>query len=174
MLAVYAGFNWIPALLSGAGWAVPNASGGIFYFNLGGVFGAITAGLLIARFGSKPTMLTVSVAAVISTLVLAKMKITATDPVLPVLAMLTIAGGLINAQMTTLYALAANVYPAAVRATGVGTAVAFGRLGAVLSASVGSKMLDLGGHAYYFASMAAAMAVCFAGLAMIQRHVRHK
>ena len=38
--------------------------------------------------------------------------------------MLTITGGLINAIQTTMYALATNVYPSAVRATGVGAATA--------------------------------------------------
>ena len=40
MLAVYAGFNWIPALLSGVGWSDADASRGILYFNFGGVIGA--------------------------------------------------------------------------------------------------------------------------------------
>jgi hypothetical protein len=53
----------------------------------------------------------------------------------------------------------------------VGTAVAFGRIGAVLSAGVGSKMLDLGGHAYFFALMAGAMVVCFGSLTAVRRHI---
>jgi AAHS family 4-hydroxybenzoate transporter-like MFS transporter len=158
-------------MLAGAGWPVAAASNGIFYFNLGGVAGAIAAALLIARFGSKTVMLILAAAAGLSALGLSRMGI---DPagMTGVLAMLTLLGGLINALTTMGYALAANVYPTSVRATGVGTAVAFGRVGAVLSAAAGSKMLDLGGHAYYFALMAGAMAVCFCSLAVIQRHIR--
>ena len=48
-------------------------------------------------------------------------------------------------MQTTMYALAAHVYPTAIRATGVGTAVAFGRIGGVLSPSVGSWALESGG-----------------------------
>jgi AAHS family 4-hydroxybenzoate transporter-like MFS transporter len=172
MLAVYAGFNWIPAMLTGSGWPVASASNGIFYFNLGGVGGALAAGLLIARFGSRTVMLGLAGAAGLSAIGLSRMAI---DPaaMTSVLGMLTLLGGLINALTTMSYALAAHVYPTSVRATGVGTAIAFGRVGAVLSAGAGSRMLDLGGHGYYFALMAGAMAVCFCSLAAIQRHIRH-
>lgn len=171
MLAVYSGFNWIPALLTGSGWEVAAASSGILYFNLGGVAGAVAAGLVISRFGSKPAMLAMALAAVASALVLARLRISAQAPHLPVLAMLTVAGGLINALMVATYALSAHVYPTAVRATGLGAAVSVGRLGAVLSAGVGSWMLDRGGYPYFFTMVAGAMTVCLAGLACIRRHV---
>ena len=172
MLAVYSGFNWIPALLSSKGWGVADASKGIFYFNLGGVFGAIAVGWLIRHFGSKWPMLGLALPTIGSALVLAKMPLEGTSSVAPVLSMLTVLGGLINAMMVAIYALAANIYPTAVRATGVGAAVSFGRVGAVLSAAAGAKMLDLGGPPYYFAMIAVAIAVCFAGLMFVQRHIQ--
>ena len=61
--------------------------------------------------------------------------------------MLGITGAAINAIQTTLYALAAHVYPTAVRATGVGTAVAFGRIGGVMSSYAGEWALGAGGSA---------------------------
>lgn len=172
MLAVYAGFNWIPAMLSAAGWG-PRASDGIFYFNLGGVAGAVAAGLLISRFGSKTVMLCLGAGAAASALVLGTMTINA-QSITPVLLMLTLTGGLVNALTTMLYALSAHVYPAAVRATGVGTAVAFGRFGAVLSAGAGSRMMELGGSAYFFRLMAGAVVVTFLSLLVVQRHVTHR
>jgi len=80
-------------------------------------------------------------------------------------------GGLINAVQTTMYALAAHVYPTAVRATGVGTAVAFGRIGGVLSPSVGSWALESGGSSRYFGLMAATMVLAFVALSAIRRHI---
>ena len=59
--------------------------------------------------------------------------------------MLTLTGSMINGVQTTMYALAAHVYPSAVRSTGVGTAVAFGRSGAVMTGYVGSWAIGLGG-----------------------------
>jgi AAHS family 4-hydroxybenzoate transporter-like MFS transporter len=85
--------------------------------------------------------------------------------------MLAWTGGLINAVQTTMYALAAHVYPTAVRATGVGTAVAVGRIGGVLSPSVGSWALDSGGSSRYFGLMGAAMVMAFVALSAIRRHI---
>ncbi len=91
---------------------------------------------------------------------------------LPILALLATTGGLINAVQTTMYALGAHVYPAAIRATGVGSAASFGRVGAVVSGYAGALALEHGGSMTFFIVMAAAMAVCGIALASIQRHVR--
>ena len=56
LLAVYLGFNWVPAMLTGAGMSPTVGSAGIAAFNLGGVVGAIAGALAFARLGSKPTM----------------------------------------------------------------------------------------------------------------------
>jgi AAHS family 4-hydroxybenzoate transporter-like MFS transporter len=85
--------------------------------------------------------------------------------------MLTVTGGLINAIQTTMYALATNVYPSAVRATGVGTATAVGRLGAIASGYAGPWALGWRGSASYFALIAGAMVVCLVALASVTRHV---
>jgi len=52
----------------------------------------------------------------------------------------------------TLYTLAATTYPTTARATGVGTASAVGRLGAVLSSFTGVLSLDFGGSAAFLAA----------------------
>ena len=85
--------------------------------------------------------------------------------------MLTITGGLINAIQTTMYALATNVYPSAVRATGVGAATAIGRTGAVISGYAGPWALTFRGSSSYFALIAVAMVVCLLALAAVKRHV---
>ena len=126
------------------------------YFNMGGVGGALAASLLIARFGSRYILLSMAVAAVLCALALSRLTINSHAPISPILAMLTLAAGLINAMMIATYALAAQVYPTTVRATGVGAALAVGRFGAVLSAGVGSWMLDRGGYPYFFMMMAGA------------------
>jgi AAHS family 4-hydroxybenzoate transporter-like MFS transporter len=85
--------------------------------------------------------------------------------------MLGITGGLINAVQTTMYALAAHVYPTPARATGVGSAAAVGRIGAILSTYAGAWTLELGGTQLFFVVMAGAMAVAMASLALIHRHI---
>jgi AAHS family 4-hydroxybenzoate transporter-like MFS transporter len=85
--------------------------------------------------------------------------------------MLLLTGGLLNAVQTTMYALAAHVYPTSIRGTGVGFAVAVGRIGNVLAGYVGAYALDQGGSPGYFTSVAVLMGVVFLALAAVQRHV---
>ncbi len=171
LLAVYTAFNWIPSLLSDAGLGIAVASNGMAAFNLGGVAGAILGGILISRFGSRSTMLGMSAGAIGGALVLAVMPIAVSSGALPIIVMLGYTGGLINAVQTTMYALAAHVYPTMVRATGVGTAAAVGRTGAVISTYAGSWALDAGGSHAFFVLMAAAMTSVLFCLALVRRHV---
>jgi AAHS family 4-hydroxybenzoate transporter-like MFS transporter len=170
LLTVYIGTNWVPTMLFAAKFDVGTASYGLTAFNLGGVVGAILGAVVIMRLGSRLTMLVMAAGAIAGAVVLASMSI-GPQSAFAVLTMLAWTGGLINAVQTTMYALAAHVYPTAVRATGVGTAVAFGRIGGVLSPSVGSWALESGGSSRYFGLMAATMTVALASLAMIRRHI---
>jgi AAHS family 4-hydroxybenzoate transporter-like MFS transporter len=172
LLAVYLGFNWVPTLLADGGLSSTIASSGITAFNLGGVVGAIAGALAFARIGSRPTMLTMAGGAAIGALGLGAMTITAASSAAPIIAMLGITGGLINAVQTTMFALAAQVYPTDIRATGVGTAIAVGRSGAILSSYAGAWALEAGGSSLFFALVAAAMLTAFTALALVQRHIR--
>ena len=172
LLAVYLGFNWLPSMLTGAGQSATVASSGITAFNLGGVVGAIAGALAFARIGSRTTMLTMAGGAAIGALGLRAMTITASSAATPIIVMLGITGGLINAVQTTMFALAAQVYPTEIRATGVGTAIAVGRSGAILSTFAGAWALEAGGSSLFFAMVAAAMLASFTALALVQRHIR--
>ena len=132
LLSVYVGVNWLPSLLTTAGFGAGVASNGLTAFNFGGVVGAILGAILIGRLGSRITMLAMSAGAIAGAALLASVTI-GSQSVFAILAMLAWTGGLINAVQTTMYALAAHVYPTGIRATGVGTAVAFGRVGGVVS-----------------------------------------
>ena len=170
LLAVYVGINWVPSMLAGAGFGVSVASNGLAAFNLGGVAGALLAAALMPRVGSRRTMLTMAAGAVAGAVVMSGVAL-ATQSAAVVLAMLAWTGGLINAVQTTMYALAAHVYPTGIRATGVGTAVAVGRLGGVLSTYAGSWALESGGASRLFILLAAAMSVVFVALASVRRHI---
>jgi AAHS family 4-hydroxybenzoate transporter-like MFS transporter len=174
LLAVYLGFSWLPSLLSGVGFDAATSSSGITFFNLGGVVGAIAGGLAISRVGSRLAMLSMAGGAIAGALVLSVMTIERGSGVLPILAMLGVTGGLVNAVQTTMYALATNVYPNSVRATGVGAAVAIGRLGSITSGYAGAWAIDYHGAHAFFALMAAAMTACFFALAGVRRHIPAK
>jgi len=171
LLAVYLGFSWLPTILTGAGLGTGVANTGMTLFNLGGVAGALVGGRVLTRFGSRRTMLTMAVAAVAGTLVMSAMDISAGASVAPVLLMLVVTGALINGVQTTMYALAAHVYPTAIRAGGVGTAVAFGRSGAILTGYLGPWALEFRGSTSFFWLMAASLVITCVALAMVRRHV---
>jgi MFS transporter, AAHS family, 4-hydroxybenzoate transporter len=170
LLSVYVGTNWVPSLLTTAGFGVGVASYGLTAFNFGGVVGAILGAIVISRLGSRVTMLTMAAGAVAGAVLLASVSIGA-QSAFAVLAMLAWTGGLINAVQTTMYALAAHVYPTGIRATGVGTAVAFGRIGGVVSPYAGAWALESGGPAQLFTLIAATMTVVFIALASVRNHI---
>ena len=171
LLAVYTAFNWVPSMMTGAGLDISVATNGLAAFNLGGVAGAVTGGLLIARVGSRPTMLTMTVGAILGAIGLALTPLNASSPHAPIIALLGFTGALINGVQTTMYALAAHVYPTSIRATGVGTAVAVGRAGGVVSSYIGAWALEAGGSAAFFSTIGGAMFVTFCSLAAVKKHV---
>ncbi len=170
LMANYIGFLLIPAMLAGAGFAPafgPNANAA---FNFGGVAGAIAGALVIQQIGSRVTMLGMSALAIVSALGMAAMHLVP-PPTLGLVVMFAVTGGLLNAVQTTMYALAAHVYPTDIRGTGVGAAVAFGRIGNVLASYVGVFALDRGGSPGYFTSWAVLMALVFVSLALVRAHI---
>jgi AAHS family 4-hydroxybenzoate transporter-like MFS transporter len=169
LLAAYGGVFWLPTLLRNAGFDIATASNGLLAFNLGGVGGALLGAGVIGRLGSRTTMLGMCVIAAVSCGAMASMALVPPATV-PMFAMFAVTGGLINGTQTTMYALAAHVYPAAIRATGVGTAVAFGRVGGVLSSYAGSWAIG-GGGARFFVMLGTMMAFVFVALAALVRHI---
>lgn len=171
LLAVYLGFNWVPSMLTGAGLRPEIGSTGITAFNVGGVFGAVAGALTFPRAGSRATMLTMVGGAIVSAMAMSALHIAPSTSTVSIMTLLTLTGGFINAVQTTMFSLAAQIYPTAIRATGVGTAVSIGRSGAVLSTYIGAWALDAGGPRALFLVVAFAMIACGVALAIIQRHI---
>ena len=162
----------LPAVLQSPdnGFSQPEASRALRDSNFGGVAGAIFGAVLIQRFGSKVTMLGMSALAVVCGFILAGADISPQNGLF-LMAMLILTGSLLNGVQTTMYALAAHVFPTEVRSTGVGFAVAVGRVGNVLAATVANEAFNRGGNAGYFGSWSVLMAVVFFALALVSRHV---
>ncbi len=169
LVAVYCCFNWVPAMLAGAGFGA-STSRGLLAFNLGGVLGAFAGAGVVTRFGSRPALLGMSAAAIATALVMAGMPIAATAP-LALIAMLAVLGCLLNTLQILMYSVAVHVYPTDLRATGLGWALGAGRVGGVLSTYAGEWALAAGGSSAFFSLIAASMAAVGAGLAVVQRHM---
>jgi len=137
----------LPSMLDKAKFDVGTASYGLLAWNLGVLAFALLAAFIIPRAGSRATMLTLAGGFD------RRLRGARDDDITPAVDR----AGLHHARHhrrprqrdaeTTMYALAANVYPTAIRGTGVGTTVAVGRIGGVLSPLVGAIALTGGTYA---------------------------
>ena len=162
----------LPALLTAAeaGFSQPTASRALAMWNYGGVLAAVLGALAMQRVGSRVAMLSMAAAAVICGSLLAFIPLEPSRTT-TLLVVILLAGAFVNGVQTTMYALVAHIYPPDIRSTGVGTAVAIGRIGNVLAAYAGSIALDRGGATGYFFTWSGFMLVVLLALASIKRHV---
>ena len=169
LLAVYAAFSWLPTMLASEGLSVSVAGTGLTAYNLGGVIGALVCAVAIARWGSRWPMALCCVGAAASAFALQGVDAKLNTSLLIV--GLGLHGLFVNAVQSTMYALCAYVYPTAVRATGTASAVAFGRLGAILSAFAGAMIITAGGAGAYLLMLGVAMLVVLAALLVMREQI---
>jgi AAHS family 4-hydroxybenzoate transporter-like MFS transporter len=162
----------LPALLTapGVGFSQPTASRSLAMWNYGGVLAAVLGAVAMQRVGSRVAMLSMSAAAVVCGSLLAFVPLEPARTT-TLLFVNLLAGAFVNGVQTTMYALVAHIYPTEIRSTGVGTAVAVGRIGNVLAAYAGSIAIDRGGTNGYFFTWSGFMLVVLLALASIKRHV---
>ena len=108
--------------------------------NLGGIFGTALLGLLASRYALRSVL----IAYLIATAVLLALFITATSSLAVAFIIGAIIGIFVNGCVAGLYAVTAVAYDTGIRATGVGTAIGIGRIGAILSPIAAGTLLDLG------------------------------
>jgi len=169
LLTVYSAFSWLPTMLNSEGLDVGLASSGLTAYNLGGVFGALCCAVAITRFGSRWPLLICCVGASASALFLAQFSVK--EHAMLVIGGFAVHGLFVNAVQSTMYALCAYVYPTAVRATGTASALAFGRLGAILSAFAGAAVITAGGASAYLVMLGSAMVLVLISLSVVRRHL---
>lgn len=170
LIGTYSVLSWLPAVLTNAGMDSVLASGGITSYNLGGVFGVIASFLVVGWLGSRRLMLGLCAGVALSALYLRSMGIGA-DNASQAILVIGVMGFFLNATQTSLYALSAHVYVSRIRSTGVGGALGFGRVGAVLSSFLVPMALQWNGSSGYFLLIAGSLLCSLAALAVLRRHV---
>ncbi len=171
LLASYTMFSWVPTMLMGQGFSLRATSVGMTAFNIGGMIGGVSGGWLIGRFGSRIAVLGVAAGATVGAIALGLLPIDPHHGFSPALAALVIEGFFVGGLNNGMYTLAAFMYPAFVRATGVGAASAIGRIGAVLSSFTGVLTLRLAGASGYFIVIALATGISFLATSLIRGHI---
>lgn len=170
LLSIYSAFSWLPTMLTTEGLSPALAGMGLTAYNFGGVIGAIICALAITRYGSRKPMVLYAAMSAASALLLNLVSVT-TDTQTFLLG-LGVHGLFTNALQCALYALCAHLYPTLIRVTGTATALAFGRLGAILSAFAGAAMITAGGASAYLNLLGGSMVVTVLGLVMIRNHIK--
>lgn len=172
LLAVYAAFSWLPAMLTSQGLAVATAGYGLTAYNLGGVVGALLCAAAIARYGSRWPLLFCCAGGALSAWMILGVDMAHRTGLL--IFGLGLHGLFVNAVQSTMYALCAYVYSTGVRATGTASALAFGRIGAILSAFAGAAVITATGGTGYLLMLGAAMTLVLLSLAVVRRHIPAK
>ncbi|HTH59010.1 MAG TPA: 3-(3-hydroxy-phenyl)propionate transporter MhpT [Paraburkholderia sp.] len=139
LIVLYFLMNWLPSMMVSRG--LTRAQGGLvlILFNLGASFGAVGMASLMDRTARRTVIVLMYAGNVAALCVLAAAVGVKTMMVGGFLCGVFSVGG-----QSVLYALAGQVYPAAVRGTGVGAAVAVGRLGAILGPLLGGALFAFG------------------------------
>lgn len=133
--------NWLPSLIVGLGFTRAQASWAAVAFNLGGSFGSGFLGRLHAGENRRRWVVVTYCGMAIALAAVASVgKIFAFAALACAMAGIFIVGAQLN-----LFALAPLYYNRAIRGTGVGAAVAIGRLGSVFGPLFAGGLLALGG-----------------------------
>ena len=148
-ISLYFLMSWIPKLVVESGLSLEKGIYTSSAFNFGGVAGILLLGWLSTRLP-----LTNLIGTFICSAALLMMLFGSLSSTVPVMLALTaLIGILMQGGFTGMYAVAAKVYPAEIRSTGIGWAIGLGRFGAVVGPYIGGIIIDL----QY--SMAAAFAI---------------
>lgn len=139
LTTLYMLLNWLPTLLLERGMTRLNVATIQALFNVGGAAGSLLAGFLM----DKQKAITAVVLAYLGMLLSLAALGTASQLSWLLLAGLTAGACAVGGQLI-IYALAPRLYPAPIRATGVGVAVAVGRLGSMSGPLVAGQLLAAG------------------------------
>jgi MFS transporter, AAHS family, 4-hydroxybenzoate transporter len=137
LLVMYFLINWLPTLARQAGLSIGAAIVATVALNLGGVFGALAVGRIIDRAGPFAVL---AATHALSAIAIAMMAGFGTNVDALLVFVFLAGGGVIGAQIG-MNALTAEIYPTAVRSTGVGWALGVGRVGSIIGPVLGGLLL---------------------------------
>jgi AAHS family 3-hydroxyphenylpropionic acid transporter len=134
--------NWLPSLVIAKGFAREQGFLAATVFNLGGIAGSLAIGALCDRFGARGPM---SLVFALMAASFWAMAAAATFNLLLVAGF--VAGFTVLGAQFALYGLSPRIYPDETRGTGVGAAVAVGRIGAITGPILAGILLGSGATA---------------------------
>lgn len=168
----YAYLSWTPATLVDAGFPLKDAIGSTSIYTFAAVLGVFTSALLLPRTGSRRLLLAAVLLTMAATAIFPPLLSDGTQMSAQVRCAMFLAGFGGGMSQSTIYALAATAYPAAYRATALGTCVGISRVGGIVSTSVGGVLLEAirPGAVVYFSVLASMLAIGLIALMAMDRH----
>lgn len=158
LMGIYFLFNWIPTLLVDAGYSIRLATTAAVVFNCGGVVGLIGLGWAVNRL-HWPLRRVIGLALAVGAVHVALLGLVAGTLWL-MFAVLFVVGLCVQGAQGQLFNLGTSLYTTAIRTTGLGWAVGFGRIGSVIGPLIGGYLVLLGlGTSVYFAFFGALLAL---------------
>ena len=167
--------GWVTVVLTGLHLSLATALRGPLTYSFSALAGAVIIGWVLARLGSRTTMVLLSVATLASSaaMAVAAHELPAGTELFAVLfGGLAVAGFCTGALQAALYALAAFAYDTPIRARGMGVASMMSRLGAISSSFAGGALLAWAHEAGFFATMAALAGIAALAITIVDRHMR--
>lgn len=171
LFSLYALASWLPAIFAQTGFDLSVASIALAAFNLGGIAGSLGAAWAIARLGSRTALVAMALLGAASTGAFVALPLSPDTGLAMPIVLVLLAGVSIAGLQVALYSVGIQVYDDANRATGLGWAVGFGRIGGIVSPLLASAVLATQGPGGLFAILTLAMCGCGAALALIRRHL---
>jgi AAHS family 4-hydroxybenzoate transporter-like MFS transporter len=133
------------------------------------VLGVLVWAVLVTTLGSRRPLLSGTLACAGSALAILLVPIAAHGDHTVLILAIGLNGLLANAVQTSMYALAAYVYPTSIRATGVAYSATIGRIGGLVSSLLGAAVIQAGATAFWMTG-AITMVSAFAGLVWVRSH----
>jgi AAHS family 4-hydroxybenzoate transporter-like MFS transporter len=137
LFSLYMLTSWLPSVLTGEGWSPAQAGQTISVFFIGGLVGGVAAGWAMDRLGGFGVL---GVTFLVGSGLIYMIGRVDAAP-LPMFLSIGLAGFAVVGGQTGITAVAAKMYPTAIRSTGVGWGLGVGRSGAVISPFLGALAL---------------------------------
>ena len=172
LLAYYGMANWIPTIVTSLGFSLELGTKSALYMNLFSLIGALVVPYLLIKLGSKTTLLSVLLIAILGVGATALTTTAEQVNFNHFLYALSFSGIFLGGLQVGLYTLASAAYPTNCRSTGIGFAAGAGRIGPILSGFGGAFILSAqGGNTLFFSVIVLILILAIVGILLVNRHM---
>jgi len=175
---IYGLSSWAPIFLDSSGFTIEQRSDAMFWFGILSIIGAIAAGWLVRRFGSRAVIVGCATLTFASIVALGMLI----DTIAPspsfgerqaAALLVGLIGGLVSMNIAAFYVVMAVGYPQSCRAAAIGFHLTVARVGVITMVYFGGSLMNLGdgSFVYYFGTMAAISLLMYAAVFIVDRHI---